>query len=549
MSRTVADSSVCCLINGAWNGRIMPNSDAIDLGYHTLDNNACRSTSTPAIVTTPLRQQSVPQQTRVYVADLCQLDDNLLYKIFSWLSTRDRCALAQTCRRLWEIAWRPSLWKEVEIRYPQNATAALNALTRRGCHTSIRRLVLEGAVGLPGIFAQLPFLTLTSLILRHSRRVTDANVSAVLDNCVHLKELDLTGCIGVTRACGRIATLQLQSLDFSDCHGVEDSGLMMTLSRMPHLACLYLRRCARITDASLVAVASYCGALRQLSVSDCIRITDFGVRELAARLGPSLRYFSVGKCDKVSDAGLFVVARHCYKLRYLNARGCEALSDSATLALARGCPRLRALDIGKCDIGDATLEALSTGCPNLKKLSLCGCERVTDAGLEALAYYEVLENDCIFFFPFNLVADWSRSCIPSLTGCLYKSDKKFLLLQNNNTLNVIKLTCNMRPGQRRQQGLQYGIYLLGMQALNFGLDKIPPATLIGIIIQALLYTGMIQVPWNPEEVCISAVKIIKYRNWRSFIMSNFEHGSDMHLYYNMVSFILKVPSMWHWVTS
>lgn len=97
----------------------------------------------------------------------------------------------------------------------------------------------------------------------------------------------------------------------------------------------------------------------------------------------------------------------------------------------------------------------------------------------------------------------------------------------------------MRPGQRRQQGLQYGIYLLGMQALNFGLDKIPPATLIGIIIQALLYTGMIQVPWNPEEVCISAVKIIKYRNWRSFIMSNFEHGSDMHLYYNMVSFILK----------
>lgn len=57
--------------------------------------------------------------------------------------------------------------------------------------------------------------------------------------------------------------------------------------------------------------------------------------------------------------------------------------------------------------------------------------------------------------------------------------------------------------------------------------------------QALLFTGIVQVPWNSEDVCISALKIIKYKDWRSFIVSNFEHGSDMHLYYNMISFILK----------
>ncbi|XP_031842627.1 F-box and leucine-rich repeat protein 7 [Nomia melanderi] len=399
-------------------GLYRPPSDAIDLGYHTLDNNACRSTSSSTAISVPIRQQTLLQQKCSYAADLCQLDDTLLLRIFSWLGTRDLCSIAQTCRRLWEIAWDPSLWKEVEVRYPQNATIALNALTRRGCHTCIRRLVLEGAVGLAGIFTQLPFLSLTSLVLRHSRRVTDANVSAVLDNCIHLKELDLTGCIGVTRACSRITTLKLQSLDLSDCHGIEDSGLVLTLSRMPHLGCLYLRRCARITDASLVAIASYCASLRQLSVSDCVKITDFGVRELAARLGPSLRYFSVGKCDRVSDAGLLVVARHCYKLRYLNARGCEALSDSATLALARGCPRLRALDIGKCDIGDATLEALSTGCPNLKKLSLCGCERVSDAGLEALAYYvrglrQLNIGECprVTWVGYRAVKRYCRRCI------------------------------------------------------------------------------------------------------------------------------------------
>ena len=362
--------------------------DSIDLGYHTLDNNACRSSSSPTIITALSRHHlSFTQQKRNYNIGLVYLNDSLLLKIFDWLNTRDRCVLAQTCRRLLEIAWHPLLWKEVEVRYPQNATTALCAIARRGCHSCIKRLIVDGANGFSGVFSLLPFSSLTSLILRHSRRVTDGNVTSVLDNCVNLKELDLIGCVSVTRAYTRISASQLESLDLSDCHGVDDSGLVLTLSRMPHLTFLYLRRCFRVTDASLVSIASYCASIRQLSVSDCSRITDFGVRELAARVGPSLRYFSVGKCDRVSDAGIMIVARHCYKLRYFNARGCEALSDSATIAIARSCPRLRALDLGKCDIGDATLEALSTGCPNLKKLSVCGCDRVTDVGLEALSYY------------------------------------------------------------------------------------------------------------------------------------------------------------------
>lgn len=92
---------------------------------------------------------------------------------------------------------------------------------------------------------------------------------------------------------------------------------------------------------------------------------------------------------------------------------------------------------------------------------------------------------------------------------------------------------------RRQPGLQYGLVLLSSQILNYGISYIPPATLAGIAFQSLLYMGLIQVPWNAEDVCISSLKVIKKKDWRSFVVSNFEHGSDMHLYYNMVSFLLK----------
>lgn len=43
----------------------------------------------------------------------------------------------------------------------------------------------------------------------------------------------------------------------------------------------------------------------------------------------------------------------------------------------------------------------------------------------------------------------------------------------------------MIPNRRRQQGLQYGIFLLYMQAMNIGIDKIPPATLIGVAAQVI----------------------------------------------------------------
>ncbi|XP_012268772.1 rhomboid-related protein 4-like [Athalia rosae] len=101
----------------------------------------------------------------------------------------------------------------------------------------------------------------------------------------------------------------------------------------------------------------------------------------------------------------------------------------------------------------------------------------------------------------------------------------------------------MRQTHRRGQRLEYGILLLAVQAINYGIDKIPPVTLTAVIGQALLYTGVVQTPWKAEDVCISSVKVLKYHDWRSFLLSNFEHGSDMHLYYNMVSLILKGSSL------
>ncbi|XP_046668352.1 rhomboid-related protein 4-like isoform X1 [Homalodisca vitripennis] len=97
----------------------------------------------------------------------------------------------------------------------------------------------------------------------------------------------------------------------------------------------------------------------------------------------------------------------------------------------------------------------------------------------------------------------------------------------------------MRPGNRRQPRLELGVILLLSEMFNMGFGTIPRVTLFTILGQVLLYLGVINVPWSKWDVCISGDAVLRTKDYRRFILSTFEHGDDMHLYYNMISFIIK----------
>ena len=55
--------------------------------------------------------------------------------------------------------------------------------------------------------------------------------------------------------------------------------------------------------------------------------------------------------------------------------------------------------------------------------------------------------------------------------------------------------------------------------------------------------GFINVPWDKEDVCLSGNGILKLKDWKRLFLSALEHGDDMHLYYNMASFLIKGRSL------
>lgn len=98
-------------------------------------------------------------------------------------------------------------------------------------------------------------------------------------------------------------------------------------------------------------------------------------------------------------------------------------------------------------------------------------------------------------------------------------------------------------GNRRNRGLELGVLLLFSELYSAGAGTIPPVTLFTIIGQALLYMGVINVPWDKWDVCLSGSAIVRNKEYKRLILSAFEHGDDMHLYYNMVSFLVKGRSL------
>lgn len=90
--------------------------------------------------------------------------------------------------------------------------------------------------------------------------------------------------------------------------------------------------------------------------------------------------------------------------------------------------------------------------------------------------------------------------------------------------------------QPRHRGSHLGLLLLATQFIHLGLDNIPPVTLAVLGLNVYLYLF----PAAPLiKACVSIEQAYQLKDWRRLLLSPFHHVDDMHLYFNMASFLWK----------
>lgn len=122
-------------------------------------------------------------------------------------------------------------------------------------------------------------------------------------------------------------------------------------------------------------------AMKRLTAARCRGITNKGIGAIARKKGREFRALNVAGCEKVSDDGVEILAKHCTQLQSIDLSGCCRVRDRAVYAISK-VTRLQHIALDGCaEVTDKAFLQLAIGVTELKSLSIKGCSSITEEGL------------------------------------------------------------------------------------------------------------------------------------------------------------------------
>ena len=214
-------------------------------------------------------------------------------------------------------------------------------LGHHGTFLQLRHLDLSDCVAFDDLGMRVVGLScglLETLYLRRCSRVTDVGVKHIAQHCVHLKELSV-----------------------SDCYKVRDFSLKEIAKNCPSLKYLSAAKCP-VTDTAMKYIGKHCVKLKYLNIRGCEAVSDVGITHIVQNC-LKLRSLDAGKCD-ITDNGLHIIGIHCPQLKKLSIRGCERVTDTGVKTIAAQCCSVQYLNLQECNISYETFMYIREHCKN-----------------------------------------------------------------------------------------------------------------------------------------------------------------------------------------
>ncbi|TMW57055.1 hypothetical protein Poli38472_002980 [Pythium oligandrum] len=224
--------------------------------------------------------------------------------------------------------------------------------------------------------------------------LTDASVRWLAEGCTHLQSLDISQVFHVTDASLRALSehcADLTSLRLNNVKNVSDVGLRFLSMGCPRLESLHVSNLYLVSDGSnrdfglegLQAIAKGCTSIKELNLSGCFQLVE---RALIA-LGSSctkIKKLNLKACPRVTLLAVNALLHGCPTLTSLNLSGVQLCNNAMLAAIASHGVALKELCVAQCDkISDPGLWHLARRADQFETLDLSGCNLLTDIGLNA----------------------------------------------------------------------------------------------------------------------------------------------------------------------
>ncbi|RHY97733.1 hypothetical protein DYB35_002086 [Aphanomyces astaci] len=212
---------------------------------------------------------------------------------------------------------------------------------------------------------------LQTLYLGHAKNISDVGLRFLSDGCprlslLHLKQLylvsdgvkrefgleglqavaqscrDVSGCFQIVeRSLHSIGThcTSLKKINLRGCVSATSVGLSYVLQGCASLVHVNFTAIEQCTNAVVQEIAKCCGALKELILAQCVRVTDSGLR----------RIYPIEGCTQITDVGLsaFVSSFRSTSsaLQQLILNGCPLVTEDFLNRAALTCPHLIRLSV------------------------------------------------------------------------------------------------------------------------------------------------------------------------------------------------------------
>ncbi len=348
-------------------------------------------------------------------ANILDLDDYLLVKIFSKLTTLDKLLLQFVCKRFFFIIWSNlhayKLFKRIEIIQTHNVASIYHYFNN--LHQSNTNHIKSS------------LMTRNRIFDFFRRKKTDSSSKSTTTAAVTFRSkvklvinADLVLKFLLTKLLNRQTfplCLCVEFISIKDNHRLTDRGIDLIGQFCPELTYLCIKNCLNIKTNSIMRVVSNCENIKYLNLTGCIQIENVAVlnnneikvfnnnnnNSIRSNISKKLNYYlnnqsNASKTCETSNLEFLInnqIKINYLYLHFIDLSYCTNVTDICIQNISKTCVYLRNFYLRKCRlITDISLLYIAKYCLNLRELSLSQCNKITDLGVKFLGNDPMLTN-------------------------------------------------------------------------------------------------------------------------------------------------------------